>query len=439
MTIDRQRSRVEDVRQFVQQTGVSLPVVALILSTITLSLVAAGPGVVVGDVAITRWMQRAPDTGIGTMLHAMNTIGETPVMLAIGALLAVIAWRRQRLDALMLIAAATLLRVANPILKALVASPRPTADRVGVEEVATGWGFPSGHVMGMTLLVGTVAALLWHRHPNRAVRLTLLMTAGAILLASGAGRIYVGAHWPTDVLGGYLYGSLGVSALVRIWQWHTTGALAPRLLERLSLSDAQLNVRARRVGGGFSMDAMVLRRWRFGAITLGGVVALMLVVAVNAAQTSPTTGDFTARIIAGSCADTSATTAYDLKPLSLTASDDDDDDDDDDAPSGNPIGAADAIPVATSGNDVNVSLDTLTAQPHAIVVTAGAAGAEVIACGAIGGQLRGDDNLIVGLTPVNGSTAAGVAYLDGDHNDDDDDDDDDDNQTDITVYLVSWS
>src|SRR4051794_4195077 len=80
MTIDVLRLRVWR-QQCLALTPLLVAVLALV--TLTLSLFAAGPGVLPGDVAFTRWVQRAPDGSIGAFLRIMNAIGETPVMLAI--------------------------------------------------------------------------------------------------------------------------------------------------------------------------------------------------------------------------------------------------------------------------------------------------------------------------------------------------------------------
>jgi undecaprenyl-diphosphatase len=152
-----------------------------------------------------------------------------------------------------LIAAASLARIANPILKATFESPRPTADLVRVDHISSSWGFPSGHVMGMTLLVGALVSLAWDAWPRRSTRIATLAIAGTILLASGAGRIYVGAHWPTDVLGAYLYGSLGTIALA--WCWR----------HRLELTTLSF--------------AIALRRRRISTVALGGFLAVMIIFA----------------------------------------------------------------------------------------------------------------------------------------------------------------
>jgi undecaprenyl-diphosphatase len=432
----------------------------VIFVAVALSAVAAGDVVPPGDIAVTRLIQGAPETGAGDLARIVNALGETPAMLEIGAGAALALLALGRPGGALLLLAATAARAANPALKALFDSPRPSPERVRVEEVFSGPGFPSGHVMGMVLLVGAAACLAWDAWPDRRARLTVLATAGAILLASGFGRIYVGAHWPSDVLGAYLWGGAGLIALV--WSRRAGQILAPAWVDRWlgrayrpalaavasanvdPLAAATPDVTTVRPIGIVSSKGdtrmardLNLRRWT-GALALGALAALGVAMAAGAvapaAQTPPQAGEYTAQIRTGACDAIDAAAAFDLGPVGVQRSDDEDGDRDD-APSGDFVGAPGAYPVAVSASRVSISLDDLLAQPYAIVVTAGAPDDPVAACGGIGGYLRDGDELIVGLAPQGGSAFSGVAFLD----DDDDDDDDDDRAVEVTLYLVDAS
>jgi undecaprenyl-diphosphatase len=101
---------------------------------------------------------------------------------------------------------------AYDIVKPLVVRPRPPAvDRI--IPALTGWAFPSGHATQAVAAWGMLALILACRASfGRRVALT----AGAliVILLVGASRVYLGAHWFTDVLGGFALGGLCLSLVV---------------------------------------------------------------------------------------------------------------------------------------------------------------------------------------------------------------------------------
>ena len=130
------------------------------------------------------------------------------VAVVIGLLL-----RGLRADALLL---AAILLTALPAygLKAVIGRPRP--DYALIATIPDSMGFPSGHAVLALLLGGVLIYLAWQYIGNRRLRWSGCAGLGLLILAVGLSRVYLGLHWPSDVVGGYLYGATALLAAARV-------------------------------------------------------------------------------------------------------------------------------------------------------------------------------------------------------------------------------
>jgi membrane-associated phospholipid phosphatase len=75
------------------------------------------------------------------------------------------------------------------------------------------YSFPSGHMLFATTFFGGLAVLLWPRLRHPAARVLVCLAALALVLLIGFSRIYLGVHYPSDVLGGFAAGAVWVGAI----------------------------------------------------------------------------------------------------------------------------------------------------------------------------------------------------------------------------------
>ena len=127
---------------------------------------------------------------------------------AIGAFLAR-GWRRGAMLVFVTLAGAGLLDTG---LKLLYGRARPSAFFDHYPAPGS-YSFPSGHALFAMAFFGGLAVLLWGRLGRRALRVATVLAALALVLLIGFSRIYLGVHYPTDVVGGWAAGLVWVAAV----------------------------------------------------------------------------------------------------------------------------------------------------------------------------------------------------------------------------------
>lgn len=179
----------------------------LLLAAFGLAVVAAGEGTVPGDIAIARAVQRPVSPEIDTIARVASLIGNdypSMVLLAlIGVGLLILLGRR---DLALFLGVAAALRGIGPILKVLINSPRPSVEAVVIVAKADGLGFPSGHAMGAALLYGAIAIIAPQVVANRLLARGIQVGAVVMTALIAISRVRLGVHWPSDVVGGLLFG-----------------------------------------------------------------------------------------------------------------------------------------------------------------------------------------------------------------------------------------
>lgn len=160
------------------------------------------------DVTLSQSLQSMDIPGLEAASSLLHRMGETKaVFVEVLALSGVLFFTGHRKPAA-LVLAVLVPDILNQGLKTVIERARPDASLVQVLVESQTNSFPSGHVVHITILLGILLYLaVTHPMPRWAtVAGAFLLVVGTLLM--GASRVYEGAHWGSDVLGGYLWGLL---------------------------------------------------------------------------------------------------------------------------------------------------------------------------------------------------------------------------------------
>jgi undecaprenyl-diphosphatase len=110
----------------------------------------------------------------------------------------------------------------NPLVEVLLKEVLIDRSRPDMLPLGRGRGasFPSGHVMAAIGFYGMLPALVSEATGRYRARIAAFLAAGVIILAVGFSRIYMGVHWVTDVMGGFLIGAVVILSTYEALQGH---------------------------------------------------------------------------------------------------------------------------------------------------------------------------------------------------------------------------
>lgn len=160
------------------------------------------------DLSVHNMMQGLRNAPGDEIMTIVTMLGDGFVMIAVGlAIVGWLLWRREWRIAIAAFVTILAARLFVPLMKLWLQRPRPL-ELSGLPEV---FSFPSGHTTFATVTLGVFAVLATHglRSWGKAV---VFAAVGIAVITIAYSRIYLGAHWMSDVLGGFLFGAAMIAA-----------------------------------------------------------------------------------------------------------------------------------------------------------------------------------------------------------------------------------
>ncbi|GGN99509.1 phosphatase PAP2 family protein [Saccharibacillus kuerlensis] len=168
-----------------------------------------------------KWISRIQayeSPGWTKLADTLSWIGSTKVVIVFVLILILLMLfvRHLRWEPLLLLCATAGSGLLNLLLKNLFRRDRPDINRLAEEFT---FSFPSGHSMGAFALYGILAYLLWRMIPSFSVRIAALVLCTLLTLSIGLSRIYLGVHYPSDVIGGYIASAAWLALTIGIFEY----------------------------------------------------------------------------------------------------------------------------------------------------------------------------------------------------------------------------
>jgi membrane-associated phospholipid phosphatase len=150
---------------------------------------------------------------LDVLMVGITGLNDPPMAISITVVVfCFLAWQRHRLEAAVFLLETLGGGLLSPLLKLVFNRPRPTLWPTLISE--TTFSYPSGHALGSVVLYGFLAYLFSTLYPRYTG--AFYGVAVPLILAIGFSRMYLGVHWPSDVLGGYSIGFLWVMMCISL-------------------------------------------------------------------------------------------------------------------------------------------------------------------------------------------------------------------------------
>ncbi len=190
--------------------GVFLTIGAIVAVAATLGFAELAEHVLAGgtqafDVSILRWLHAHQTPFLTSLMLEMTYLGTGTVVIAIVGVAALFLWHTEHKVSARLLLVSTIGGILlNGALKLVYHRARPSVFEWQTPAVSS--SFPSGHAMSATVVYGTVAYLLMRLQKHHWSRVLTLSGAVMLILLICLTRLYLGVHYPSDVIGGVIVG-----------------------------------------------------------------------------------------------------------------------------------------------------------------------------------------------------------------------------------------
>jgi len=159
------------------------------------------------DIHISKEIQENQNVFINNIMIGISGLGRTAISLIIVVLLSLFFMLKKYKKEALLMISTLFSGILGLALKILINRPRPSKEFVILLEDTHYQSFPSGHVLFYTVFFGSlILIILTNDVLQNRIKIVLASICLLMIFMGAVSRVYLGAHWFTDVLGGFILG-----------------------------------------------------------------------------------------------------------------------------------------------------------------------------------------------------------------------------------------
>lgn len=200
-------------------------VIAFIISTVCIlgfslmSLLISDYKILHFDSKVIAAIQGLESPSLTSVMKFFTFIGSAPFVIVLSLILLFFLYKvlHHRMELLLFIASIIGSSALNGLLKQLFHRVRPNLHRL--IDVG-GYSFPSGHAKNAFTVYAIITFLLWRHIPRKLGRSILILFSIFMILAIGISRIYLGVHYPSDIVGGYFASGFWLATAIWFFQFY---------------------------------------------------------------------------------------------------------------------------------------------------------------------------------------------------------------------------
>ncbi|KMY51368.1 phosphatase PAP2 family protein [Peribacillus loiseleuriae] len=182
-----------------------------------MAVLISGQHIVQFDQSVISFIQGFESSALTSIMKLFTFIGSFTVMLIIFLMSLLVLYKvfKYRTELILFVVVIIGTSVLNQVLKAIFHRARPDFHRL-IE--VSGYSFPSGHAMNAFAVYGILTFLLWRHLPTRLGRTVLMIISSLFIIMIGTSRIYLGVHYPSDIIGGYFASGFWLAIVIWFFQ-----------------------------------------------------------------------------------------------------------------------------------------------------------------------------------------------------------------------------